>query len=130
MRPLKTKNYQRFVPLVGIAFDYAKAVDATWLFPKYVDSLSNKIKNDSASAAVNKRLKAWLGDDAPTCHSFRHTFSTRLRDVSCPEDIRKELGGWASSISQSYGSPTDIRLKHEYLIKSLSWNNSGWMKSY
>ena len=127
-RPLKTKNSQRFVPLVGVAYDYAKAVDATWLFPKYVDLLTTKIKNDSASAAVNKRLKAWLGDDAPTCHSFRHTLNTRLRDVSCPEDLRKELGGWASSVSQRYGSPTDISLKYEYLIKSLSWSDSGWMK--
>ncbi len=128
-RPLKTKSSQRFVPLVGVAYNYAKSVETTWLFPKYVDQLASKIKNDSASAAVNKRLKAWLGDDAPTSHSFRHTFSTRLRDVSCPEDIRQELGGWASSVSQRYGSPTDINLKHEYLIKSLSWSDSGWMRS-
>ena len=128
-RPLKTKSSQRFVPLIGVAYNYAKSVETTWLFPKYVDQSASKIKNDSASAAVNKRLKAWLGDDAPTSHSFRHTFSTRLRDVSCPVDIRQELGGWASSVSQRYGSPTDINLKHEYLIKSLSWSDSGWMRS-
>ena len=62
-----------------------------------------------------------LGDDAPTAHSFRHTINTRLRDIGCPKDIRDELGGWAKSISDNYGSPTDIAKKNEYLLASLDW---------
>ena len=86
------------------------------------------IKNDAASAAINKRLKTWLGNDAPTAHSFRHTLATRLRDSQCPEAIMEEMGGWRSKISSNYGSPTDIRIKHKYLSKSLKWEDTGWRR--
>lgn len=123
-RPLKTKSSQRFIPLVGVALSAVKeAVDGSgaedWLFDSYINKDKKRTKNTSASAAVNKRLKSVLGEDAPTCHSFRHTFSSRLRNVECPKDIRDELGGWASSVSDRYGSPVDIRIKFEYLHKSI-----------
>jgi hypothetical protein len=35
--------------------------------------------------------------------------------------MRKELGGWASSVSELYGSPTDITNKAAYIEKSLDW---------
>jgi len=44
---------------------------------------------------------------------------TRLRDVECPEYIRKEIGGWAATLSEKYGSPTDLKVKAEYLNKSI-----------
>ena len=117
-RPLKSKSSQRYVPLVGSALRaITKALEGQneWLFPRYVDEVGKNTKNDSASAGVNKRLKALLGEDAPTCHGFRHTMQTRLRNVSCPQDVRDELGGWRKTVSEQYGSPTDIRKKAEYL---------------
>ena len=127
-RKRKTKNSQRFIPLIGVAL---KAVQhdtgCDYLFPKYVDLKNVKFKNDNASGACNKRIRSILGADAPTAHSFRHTMNTRLRDSNCPKDVRDELQGWSSSVSDRYGSPTDIRKKQAYLIDSLEWDDSGWV---
>jgi len=76
------------------------------------------LKEDRKETTAVRRLGS---DDAPTAHSFRHTINTRLRDIGCPKDIRDELGGWAKSISDNYGSPTDISKKNEYLLASLEW---------
>ena len=51
--------------------------------------------------------------------AFRHSFNSRLRNVECPKDIRDELGGWASSVSDRYGSPADIKIKQRYLLQSI-----------
>lgn len=122
MRRLKTKNSKRLIPLVGASLLAAhrlkEGCKTTYLLDRYVDTAKGVLKNDSASAAVNKRLRAWLGVDAPTCHSFRHTLNTRLRNAGCPKDIREELGGWAKSISDSYGSPHDLTIKQDYLKAS------------
>ena len=124
MRRLKTKNSQRTIPLVGSAYGWLEAwktsgSNAEYVFDHYIDQDAGVLKNDTASATANKRLKAWLGNDAPTCHSFRHTMNTRLRNAGCPKDVREELGGWAKSISDSYGSPHDLRIKREYLQNSI-----------
>ena len=122
-RRLKTKSSQRFVPLVGVAhtavMDALDSAETEWLFPNYIDVEQAKTKNTSASAAVNKRIKVVLGEDAPTCHSFRHTMQTRLRNVGCPRDIRDELGGWSRTISDQYGSTADIDAKAKYLKASI-----------
>lgn len=130
-QPRKTKNSQRFIPLVGISLETIKLrlKNNDWLFPKYISESGDKlIKNDAASAAINKRLKTWLGNNTPTAHSFRHTLATRLRDSQCPEAIMEEMGGWRSKVSANYGSPTDIRIKQKYLHKSLKWEDSGWRR--
>ncbi len=75
--------------------------------------------NTSADAACNKRLRSILGSESPTCHSFRHSLQTRLRNVECPKDIRDELGGWAKDISDKNGSPSDLKLKAKYLELTL-----------
>jgi len=116
-RRLKTKNSQRKIPLVGSSLDAANNLDLKdeWVFSNYIHNI------DSANASVNNRLKRILGPESPTSHSFRHTLATRLRSVECPEYMRKELGGWASSVSEMYGTPTDITSKAEYIEKSLDW---------
>ena len=127
LRRLKTKSSKRLIPLVGTSLEWAKANTESpgegYVFGRYTDEAKGLLKNDHASAAANKRLKAWLGGDdgeaTPTCHSFRHTLSTRLRNARCPKDIRDELGGWAKSISDNYGSPTDLKIKQEYLEASI-----------
>ena len=121
-RRLKSKNSRRYIPLVGSALSAiteALGSESEWLFPRYVNEAKQSTKNDSASAAVNKRLKALLGEDAPTCHGFRHAMQTRLRNVSCPQDVRAELGGWRKTVSEQYGFPTDVRVKAQYLLDSI-----------
>jgi hypothetical protein len=44
---------------------------------------------------------------------------TRLRNVSCPQDVRDELGGWRKTVSEQYGFPTDVRVKAQYLLDSI-----------
>jgi len=119
-RRLKNKASKRIIPLVGSSLAVAHSLDLTyeWIFPKY---LKSERGTDSANKAVNNRLRVILGPGSPTSHSFRHTLSTRLRSVECPEYMRKELGGWASSVSELYGSPTDITNKAGYIEKSLDW---------
>ena len=123
-RRLKTSSSRRYIPLVGVALaamtlECEGKESNDWLFPSYIDEAAQTTKNTSASAAVNKRIRAVLGKDAPTCHSFRHSFNSRLRNVECPKDIRDELGGWASSVSDRYGSPADIKIKQRYLLQSI-----------
>ena len=84
------------------------------------------MKSDNGSAAAKKRIQSLLGLDAPTSHSFRHTMATRLRDAECPEDMRNEMLGWSSKVSDRYGSPSDISIKARYLEKTLDWQGQGW----
>ena len=123
VRDIKSKNSKRFVALVGSSLSaMQQAVTSCagkFIFPRYVDEMSGKVKNDNASAACNKRLSLLLGEGAPQSHSFRHTLQTRLRNVECPKDIRDELGGWAKDISDNYGSPADLTVKQSWLLRSL-----------
>ena len=123
VRDLKTKSSKRLVPLVGLSLSAMRAAKANssneYLFPRYVSEKDKLVKNDTASAACNKRLTSLLGKGAPTSHSFRHTMQTRLRNVECPKDVRDELGGWAKDISDNYGSPADLKLKAKYMTAAL-----------
>ena len=94
------------------------------MFPRYIDQTKGKVKNDVASNALNNRLSTLI-DERKTMHSFRHTMQTRLRDVECPEDVRKELMGWQKDVSKNYGSPSDLKIKHRYLVESLAWERQG-----
>ena len=121
MRPLKTRSSQRIIPLVGSSLAAAHCLDLSeeWVFPRWL--LKDNGKN-TANANVNKRLHKILGPGSPTSHSFRHTLTTRLRSFECPEYMRNELGGWASSVSELYGTPTDITNKAGYIEKALDWS--------
>ena len=123
VRELKTKNSRRLIPLVGSSLsamqEAVERASGDFIFPRYVDVANGSIKNDNASAACKKRLIALLGKDTPTSHGFRHTLPTRLRNVECPKELRDELGGWAKDISDRYGSPSDLRIKAEYIYKTL-----------
>ena len=120
MRRLKNRSSQRIIPLVGSSLSAAQCLDLTeeWVFPRWLKKDRSK---DTANANVNNRIHRILGPGSPTSHSFRHTLATRLRSVECPEYMRKELGGWASSVSESYGTPTDITNKAAYIERSLDW---------
>ena len=122
-RELKTKSSERLIPLVGASLSSMQYLLPMcineYVFPRYIGKENNKLKNDNASAACKKRLISLLGTDCPTSHSFRHTMNTRLRNVSCPKDMRNEMLGWARDISDNYGSPTDLQIKKKFLNQTL-----------
>jgi len=128
-RKLKTKSSIRFIPLTGLALEYVRSVSGEWLFPRYIDEEEKRVKSGNGSAAAKKRIQSVLGPDAPTSHSFRHTMATRLRDAECPEDMRNEMLGWSSKVSDRYGSPSDISIKARYLEKTLDWQGQGWNRT-
>jgi len=33
--------------------------------------------------------------------------------------------GWQKDVSKSYGSPSDLKIKHRYLLESLAWERQG-----
>lgn len=114
-RGLKTKSSSREVPLVGLGLEAAKKAlalprEANGLFQKY----ARERGADTASAAVNKRLKPW----GLTSHSFRHTLKDLLREVDCPKDIRDLIQGHAArDIAEIYGKGHSLQAKKGWLEK-------------
>lgn len=114
-RSLKTAQSKRKVPLVGVAFEAAKAALAlprtgTGLFDRYARPRGN----DAASAAVNKRLVRW----ELTSHSFRHAMKDRLRETDCPKDIRDAIQGHTSGdIADTYGEGHSLQTMLKWLQK-------------
>jgi integrase len=101
-RTLKTDESERRVPVVGVALDaLKKAVTLPRAGKGLFDQYAKPGGNDTASAAVNKRLKKQWGI---TSHSFRHAMKDRLREAGCPKDIRDAIQGHASGdIADTYG---------------------------
>ena len=94
-RSLKTASSERKIPLVGASLWAAKRIKSmsdSYCFPRYVDG--NKCNSNSASAALNKWLKASTKQDV-VIHGLRHTFRDRLRAVEAPLDMIDQLGGWS-----------------------------------
>ena len=119
-RPLKTKQSQRLIPLMGYALEGVKSqlTDSEWLFPRYIDDDKGRVKNDGASATLNKRIKP-LGF---TCHSLRHNFKDRLRLANVPMDNIKDLQGWARGDQASkYGEMSLLQLLLDDIIKANVW---------
>ena len=115
-RTLKNDCRPRFVPLVGIALHAARKAVASHqgkheaLFPNYAKPRGN----DSASAAVNKRLKKW----GITSHCFRHAMKDRLRNADVTKDIRDEIQGHGSGdMDDTYGKGRMLKKKQEDLLK-------------
>ena len=125
-RRLKTKASRRKVPLVGRALLAAKrAIEAAsddYLFPRYMTG--ERVKNDAASATVNKAL-AKLG--CGTAHQMRHTMKTRLANADVPLDRIEEIQGWRSrdTMAHHYGEQTALKNMCEALTKSLSASTGG-----
>jgi integrase len=120
-RTLKTKVSERRVPLVGVALEAVKHALAlprngqgedkgNGLFEQY----AHERGNDSASAAVNKRLAPW----GITSHSFRHTMEDRLREAGCPEDVRNAIQGHTNgSAAEKYGKGFSLKMMREWMQK-------------
>jgi integrase len=114
-RSLKTKESERSVPLVGLALEAAKVALSAYpesdvLFPQYKKPRGG----DAASAAVNKRLKAY----GITSHSFRHMMKDRLREAGCPPDVRDAIQGQSTSnVAETYGLGHSLRTMKSWLDK-------------
>ncbi|NMT63548.1 DUF6538 domain-containing protein [Marinobacter orientalis] len=113
-RTLKNDSSARLVPLVGVALHAAKRAVAAHaggheaLFPNYAKPRGN----DTASAATNKRLKAW----AITSHCFRHAMIDRLRNADVTKDARGAIVGHGKSDTEDdYGKGRALRKKQEAL---------------
>lgn len=118
-RRLKTKASRRKVPLVGSALSAAtralERAESDFLFTRYVGE--NRVKNDGASAAVNKVLKRLK---CGTAHCLRHTMKTRLRNADIPEPRANEIQGWArQSVADHYGEQTALKNLQSDLLKTL-----------
>lgn len=122
-RTLKTGGIgERKVPLIGVSLWAAERVVAEakdnqiFAFPRYCTG--RRVKGGSASAAINKWLSTLEFDRTYTTHSFRHSMADRLREVGCPEDIRKAIGGWAADdIAGTYGEGYSLRVMKQWLDK-------------
>ena len=107
-RRLKNKGSEREVPVVLFGLtalkaqvDQAQASKSDYLFPRY--NKTEKTNSNSASAAVNKRMKA-LGFKEFSAHNLRHTVKRLMRDAGVPQDLRDAVQGHGGqSVAETYG---------------------------
>lgn len=115
-RKLKNNFSERRVPISGIALE---ALNAAMTLPRenkngLFSNYAKKGGGNSASAAVNARLKKW----GLTSHDFRHTMKDRLREVGCPKDIRDAIQGHGSNdIADNYGQGHSLRTMLNWIKK-------------
>ena len=118
-RRLKTKASTRVIPLVGASLWAAERLvesnQGEFCFPRYTNY--ETCNSNSASAAINKWIKAIAGMDA-VIHGLRHSFRDRLREVEAPTEVIDQLGGWSfQSIGQSYGNGHSIEILTKWMKK-------------
>ena len=83
-------------------------------FPGYNNG--NYCNANSASAALNKWLKARVKQEGAVIHSFRHSLRDRLRAIECPGDIIDQIGGWKTAgVGQSYGNGYSLEVLHKWM---------------
>ena len=92
--------------------------DSSYASPRYCDG--HKCNANSASAALNKWMKAIIGGDY-VVHGHRHSLRGRLRAVECPSEIIDQISGWTTTgIGHAYGKgySLDILAKWMERIKT------------
>ena len=118
-RHLKTSGSKRLIPLVGVSLDAVKimhqqSLSTQFLFPSYTNE--NRCNGNSASAALNKWIKAYTLDGV--IHSFRHSFRDRLRAAEVDLELTDQLGGWAlSTVGQGYGMGHTLEQKYKAMSR-------------
>ena len=118
---LKTKNSQRAVPLVSLAYEALKihlsghAEDV--VFPKYNNG--TEVNGTNASSTIVGFIKR-LGIVGKTVHHARHTMRDLLRHADVPPHIIDSIGGWGSNgVGDSYGRGYALNQKLDALNKAL-----------
>ena len=82
--------------------------DSSYAFPRYCDGQT--CNANSASAALNKWMKAIIGGDY-VVHGLRHSLRDRLRTLECPSDIIDQIGGWTTTgIGNAYGRGYSVEI--------------------
>lgn len=107
-RRLKNRGSAREVPVVLFGLTALRAQEheavtgkSEYLFPRY--NKTERTNANSASAAVNKRMKA-LGFGEYSAHHLRHTVKRLMRDAGVPQDLRDAVQGHGGqSVAESYG---------------------------
>lgn len=114
-RSLKNDWSERRVPVVGVALDALRhAVKLPRAGLGLFEAYAKPRGNDSASAAVNKRLEKW----GITSHSFRHAMKDRLREAGCTSDIRDAIQGHSKgNVAETYGQGHTLRTMLGWLTK-------------
>ena len=85
------------------------------MFLSYCSPL--KFKANSASAALNKWLKAQISWEI-VVHSLRHTMRDRLRAVESPASLIDQIDGWSRlGIGEEYGSGYKVEQMYLWLLK-------------
>lgn len=120
LRSLKTRNSEREVPLVGMAFEAMRTLHSQdrgsdFVFPRWVRP--DGIVATHASNTLNKHLSGRT--PGLTCHCFRHTLRDRLRNSGCPVELIEQIGGWSSSggVGSRYGLGYHIESKRAALLE-------------
>ena len=89
--------------------------DGSYAFPRYCDGKT--CNANSASAALNKWMKAIIGGDY-VVHGLRHSLRDRLRAVECPSDIIDQIGGWTTTgIGHAYGKGYSVEILAKWMQK-------------
>ena len=125
-RTLKTSNSERILPLHPLVLPLLKLQYKTVtkekkkvLFPRYADGKSMP-SSDTASATLNKRLKALITQKHITNHCFRHTLEDRMRNSDIPKDRRDEFLGHAKQDSgDNYGEGRALEFKKRDLLRAM-----------
>jgi integrase len=120
----RKKDSFRGVPLVGVALWAARRIHEAATpgqlpaFPQYVGA-DGKVKNDSASATLNKWIKGQ--GFTHTTHDFRHTMRDLLRNTGCPSEVAKEIGGWAKEDvgDRVYGDGHTLSIRQKHLLAAV-----------
>lgn len=97
-RTLKTRVRGRDIPISGqaleaVRYQLAQLKGQEYLFPTYYDPKKNIIKNESASAALNKMLKKVLGFGHS--HVLRRHGINKMRQANISREIIMSISGHA-----------------------------------
>lgn len=117
-RTLKTTARPRSVPLVGVSLDAAKkavaklGADDFMLFPSYLNAKTELVKNETASASVNKMVK--LVNKKRTSHSFRHSMVNRLQREGTDLLVHYQITGHSlKTVNEQSYNRSEIPLQHK-----------------
>src|SRR5690606_36122147 len=93
-----------------------------YCFPRW--HKEGQLRNDSASAAVNKFLKST--NTKGTSHSFRHTMKSRLSEAGVNQYEQENFLGWSNNkMINHYGKIDSLKTLRQALQKLTDHEGAG-----